>query len=652
MAIDFGNLRVMTFESRRATEMVGLIERHGGQAISAPAMREVHMTDYPEALAFADELLAGAVDFTILLTGVGTRKLAEALQQKLPDGQFATLLANTTIVARGPKVVAALSELGLKPDIVVPQPNTWQDILKSLDNADAADLTSKKVAVQEYGAPNEQLVDALQSRGANVLRVPIYKWALPEDLAPLKSAITTIIDGDVEIALFTSATQVYHLFKVAQDDGNIQALLEGFKRVVIGSIGPIATEAIRAHGLMDDYEPDATHMAPLVKELARRGRYLLDKKRVAHASGVDTNTWRRVDMRWTHPAEEGGSIPTAADSVFLKACRREEVPYTPIWIMRQAGRYQRAYRDIRAQVSMLELCRTPHLASEVTLMAVDRLGVDAAIIFADILLVCEPMGLHLEFAKGEGPVIYNPIECRADLDRLQSPDDASALQYVCDAIEMTRKALRPDIALIGFCGSPFTVASYMVEGGKTKNFAKTKTMMYRDRPTWDGIMEKLCDYQIKYLNAQVDAGADALQLFDSWAGQLSPDDYSEYVAPYIKRMVDGVGGRVPIINFSTGNPMLLPLMKETGGDVIGMDWRVDLGEAWDSLGHDVAVMGNLDPVTLYASRKEIYERVDIVLKKAANRPGHIFNLGHGVSPDMDPCRIADLVDAVHELSAR
>ncbi|MHC4994258.1 MAG: uroporphyrinogen decarboxylase [Planctomycetota bacterium] len=650
MAVDFQNLKVITFESRRADEMVALIERYNGQAISAPSMREVTMESCPEALAFADQLEAGQIDMTILLTGVGTRKLVEALKERLPQERFVELLSKTTVVARGPKPVAALRELGAQADVVVGEPNTWEDILKRLDAEGG--VQGKRVAIQEYGVPNEQLLQGLEQRGAEVVRVPIYKWELPEDLGPLKNAIGLIADGGADIALFTSATQVYHLFEVAEREGKTDALREGFRRVVIGSVGPIATEAIRTHWLMDDYEPDAPHMSPLVKELARRGPYLLERKRVAHASGVDTNDWRRIDMRWEKPAEEGGTIPTIDDSVFLKACRREPVPYTPVWIMRQAGRYQRAYRDVRAKVSMLELCRTPELASEVTLMAVDRLGVDAAIIFADILLVCEPMGLRLEFARGEGPVIYNPIETRADLDRLESPEDASALRYVCDAITLTRRALRPDIALIGFSGSPFTVASYMVEGGKTKNFAKTKTMMYRDRATWDGLMEKLCAYQIKYLNAQIDAGADALQLFDSWGGQLSPDDYREYVAPYVKRMVEGVNGRVPVINFSTGNPTLLPIMKETGGDVIGMDWRVDLREAWDQLGPDVAVQGNLDPVTLYASTSDIRERAGAVLAKANNQPGHIFNLGHGVSPDMDPQRVADLVDAVHELSAR
>jgi uroporphyrinogen decarboxylase len=319
--------------------------------------------------------------------------------------------------------------------------------------------------------------------------------------------------------------------------------------------------------------------------------------------------------------------------------------------MRQAGRYQREYLRIRKKVTMLELCKTPELAAEVTLMAVDRLGVDAAIIFADILLVTQPMGLNLEFVKGAGPVIHNPVRTRADVDRLTQPD-VNELAYVFDALKMTRRALRPDIALIGFAGAPFTIASYMIEGGKSDHYVKTKTMMYRDQATWHALMAHLTNILIGYLNAQIAAGADAVQLFDSWVGSLSPDDYRQFVMPHVKRLIDGLDRSAPVIHFSTGNPALLAFMKEAGGDVIGLDWRSDLAEAWSTLGDDVAVMGNLDPIVLYTSPKEIRAQVQAILDKAAGRPGHIFNLGHGILPDMPPENVAELVDAVHELSAR
>lgn len=342
-----------------------------------------------------------------------------------------------------------------------------------------------------------------------------------------------------------------------------------------------------------------------------------------------------------------------ADSncVFLKACRGEPTPYTPIWLMRQAGRYQPEYRQLRKEHSMLEICHTPELASQVTLLAADQLGVDAAIIFADILLVTEPMGLNLEFAKGEGPVIDNPVRQQKDLDRLKEPD-VTDLGYLFEALRLTRDQLPPEVALIGFCGAPFTVASYIIEGGKSKDYVNTKTMMRSDEATWNGLMDRLVAFEIDYLNAQIDAGADAVQVFDSWAGALCPDDYRRFVMPHVKTLIDGVKQGVPVIHFAQGNSALLPLLRQAGGDVIGVDWRVDLAEAWASLGHDVGIMGNLDPVTLLASKDQIRAEARAILAKADGRSGHIFNLGHGILAQTPPENAIALVEAVHEISAR
>ena len=648
MPIDFKGLRVVSFESRQGAEMAKLIKEAGGKPIIAPSMREIPLEQNREALAFAELLLAGQIDLLILMTGVGTKLLAKAVATKYSIGKFIEALKSLKIVSLGPKPSVALKEMGLAPTILVPKPNTWADLLITLD--EQFPVSNKHVAVQEYGQSNPELIKSLEERGAKVVPVPVYRWELPEDIEPLRRAIHDIISEGperVDFALFTSSTQVRHLFKVARTNNIERQLLDAFKQVCIGSVGPIASRAIKGQGLAVDYEPDTTKMVHLVREMARRGGDLLHKKRKAFANKVDTNQWRRIDMVWQSGIDEK---PTIKDSVFMKTCRREQTPYTPIWIMRQAGRYQREYLKIRKKVSMLELCKTPELAAEVTLMAVDRLGVDAAIIFADILLVTEPMGLKLEFVKGEGPVIHNPIRTRDDVDRLSHPE-VNELSYVFDAIKITRRALRPDIALIGFAGAPFTIASYMIEGGKSSHYAKTKTMMYRDKAAWHALMERLTKILSEYLNCQIAAGADAVQLFDSWVGSLSPDDYRQYVMPHVKRLVKGIDKSAPVISFSTGNPALLPLMKEAGGDVIGLDWRADLAEAWSVLGDDVAVMGNLDPVVLYTSPNEIRAYVQAILDKAAGRPGHIFNLGHGILPDMPPENVAELVDAVHELSA-
>ena len=649
MSISYDGLRVISFASRRAEEMADLITKAGGRAFVAPSMREIPLDRNTEALEFADLLFSGWIDALVAMTGTGIRLLVKAIETKHDTQTLLKALSKIHLVALGPKPAAALRDLGLSATIVVPEPFTWNDLLETMDKEYGVE--QKRIAVQEYGQSNPDLIKGLEKRGAKVYRLPLYRWDLPEDIEPLREAVRRIAFGEpeaVDIALFTSATQVRHLFQVAESENVAKQTREAFKQICIGSVGPIASRAIVEQGLTVDYEPDRTKMTHLVREMARRGHDLLRKKRVATENEVDTNTWHRIDMTW---GAEDQVVCGAKDSVFVKACRREKTPYTPVWIMRQAGRYQREYLKIRKRVSMLELCKTPELAAEVTLMAVDRLGVDAAIIFADILLVTEPMGLHLEFVKGVGPVIYNPVRTKRDVDALVSPDNEE-FTYLFDALKITRRALRPNIGLIGFSGAPFTIASYMIEGGKSSNYANTKTMMYRETETWHALIERLTRVLISYLNGQIASGADVVQIFDSWAGSLSPDDYREYVLPHMKTLIEGIDKSAPVINFSTGNPMLIPLMKEAGGDVIGLDWRSDLAEAWSVLGEKVGVMGNMDPVVLYASPDIIRAKVQSILNKAAGRPGHIFNLGHGISPDMPPENVAEVVDAVHELSAR
>ena len=336
----------------------------------------------------------------------------------------------------------------------------------------------------------------------------------------------------------------------------------------------------------------------------------------------------------------------------MKACRREPVPYTPVWLMRQAGRYMREYREVRARTTFLELCKTPSLAAEVTVTAAERLRVDAAIIFADILLILEPMGIDLEFAEGEGPVIHNPVRNAGDVKRLREVEDAGALGFVYEAIALTRRELKPEIPLIGFSGAPFTLASYMIEGGGSKNYIHTKKLMYDDSGAWHSMMSLIARGLVKYLNAQIDAGAQAVQLFDSWVGCLTPDDYREFVLPHSRTVIKGVKPGVPVIHFGTGTGALLELMREAGGDIIGLDWRVRLDEAWQRIGHDVGVMGNLDPVALFAGREALRTQTKRILDQAAGQPGHVFNLGHGILPETPVENVIALVEMVHEMSRR
>jgi uroporphyrinogen decarboxylase len=337
---------------------------------------------------------------------------------------------------------------------------------------------------------------------------------------------------------------------------------------------------------------------------------------------------------------------------FLKACRREPVDYTPVWFMRQAGRYMREYQAVRQKHSILEVCKTPDLAAQVTLQPIERFPLDAAIIFADILLPLEPMGLTLEFVESEGPVIRNPVRDRAAVERLRVID-GDELNYVGEAIRVACRALAGRVPLIGFAGAPFTLASYAIEGGGSRHYIRTKQFMYREPEAWHRLMDKLARVVTGYLRRQIRAGAQAVQLFDSWVGCLSPADYAEYVQPHVQLIFEGLKReQVPLIHFGTGTASLLRLMRQAGGDVIGVDWRVRLDEAWAVIGHDVAIQGNLDPVALFAPLHELERRVDEILRRAEGRPGHIFNLGHGILPQTPVESVAAVAELVHKLSQR
>ena len=345
-------------------------------------------------------------------------------------------------------------------------------------------------------------------------------------------------------------------------------------------------------------------------------------------------------------------MPPAESPLIVRAARREPTPVTPVWLMRQAGRYLPEYRALRERYGFLELCRTPAAAAEVTLQPVRRFAVDAAILFADILLILEPLDVGLEFAKGEGPVIHRPVRSEADVARLKPIDVESSVGTVFETVRLVRRELAPSVALVGFAGAPFTVASYVVEGGASRDYLHTKRLMYEAPAAWHRLMEVLADATATFLNGQIDAGAQMVQLFDSWVGALAPDDYRTYVLPHTRAVIRALRPGTPVVHFGTGTATLLPLMREAGGDVIGLDWRVDLDQGWAAVGHDVGVQGNLDPAVLLAAPAVIRERVKAILARAGARPGHIFNLGHGVHQSTPVDHVRALVDTVHELSAR
>ncbi len=337
---------------------------------------------------------------------------------------------------------------------------------------------------------------------------------------------------------------------------------------------------------------------------------------------------------------------------FIEACYRRRTEYTPIWLMRQAGRYLKEYRELRKKFSFMEMCKNPELSAEITLLPIKKLDVDAAIIFSDLLIPLEPMGIELEYSKKDGPQILKPIREMKQIEKLRLYDPEEELYFLLKAIKIVRRELNGRIPLIGFSGAPFTLASYLVEGGHSKNYVFTKGLMYRDYACWDVLMSKLSEILIRFINVQIESGVQAVQIFDSWVGCLSPSDYEQYVLPYSKKVIDGINKNVPIIHFATSSSTLLNLMKTAGGDVIGIDWRIDLAKAWEDLGYEVAIQGNLDPVVLLGPIELIEKETKRIIDNVRGRPGHIFNLGHGVLPNTPFDNVKYLIELVHNYSIK
>jgi len=636
-------LNVVSFESRHALTLGNLIRLQGGDPILAPSMKEVALESNTEVFSFGEKLFAGKIDVLILLTGVGVKFLSAVLETRYPQTQILEALRKTTIVPRGPKPIRVLTEWKVPFAVTVPEPNTWREIIETLDlNKEKIPLKGKVVAVQEYGAVNEELTLALEERGAKILRVPVYRWELPDDLGPLKEAIRQIAEGKADVVVFTTAVQSEHVLRVAGQMGLEQKVLNAFKKMAVASVGPDCSEALRSRGIPVDIEPESPKMGPLVLEVAQRAKDVLFAKKNPDNCAVEVQKGVLEVM-----AQE-----ELQQSPFLKACRREKTAFTPVWLMRQAGRYMKDYRDIREKTPFLELCKNKDLVTEVTVHAQETIGADAAIIFSDILLILEPMGLDLHYLKGDGPHITNPIREKKDIEALKDIFTKEALSFVYDSIRQTRRALKSDIPLIGFAGAPFTLASYMTEGGSSKDFSYIKKWMVSDPALWKLLMQKIVKVSVQHLNAQIEAGVQAVQIFDSWVGMLTPEEYEKYVMPYSAELIRGIRKGVPVIHFGTKTGNFLDLMRQAGGDVIGADHRIGLAEAWKKIGHDRAIQGNLDTEILCGPLPEIRKHVERILKEAEGRPGHIFNLGHGVLPHTPEENVIALIKMVHELSAK
>lgn len=638
-AATFGQLRIASLESRRAEDMARLIRRHGGVPHVSPSMREVQIKPNREAVDFAYRVITGQIGLVIFMTGVGFRFLLSAIQGDVDRQRFLDALSDIPTIVRGPKPAAAMKEVGLTPTHRVAEPNTWRELLQLVDSQ--VPVGNLHIGLQEYGVTNASLIAGLEARGATVDTIRVYGWEFPEDVAPLQENIRALAAGERDVLMLTSAHQVVNMLRMAESMGLTDSLRKGLAQTVIASIGPTTSQMLEECDLRVDLEPSHPKMGHLVVEAARVAPGLVKLRRAMGVAVLGSG-------------EKASTVPPHAShqSLFMRTCRGEATERTPVWLMRQAGRYMAEYRSVRSQQSFLDLCKSPKLCSEVMCTAVDRLGVDAAIIFSDLLPILEPMGFELEYVKGDGPVIHNPVQTAADVDRVRSLDDPSSLDFVFETVSQTRADLPEWMPLIGFAGSPFTLASYAIEGGGSRQYAATKAIMYGHPGAWADLMQKLSHAVIVYLNHQIAAGAQAVQLFDSWAGCLSPTDYAAYVQPYMRAILAGITPGVPVINFATGNPELLPLLCGDSRTVVGVDWRIPLDVAWRRIDHKHPVQGNLDPGVLLGSPELIAEKTREVLDAAAGRPGHIFNVGHGVLQQTPVENAIRLVELVKELSQR
>lgn len=661
----FKGLTIAALESRMRLPMQKLIEKYGGKALVAPSMKEVPIADNPKAFQFFEKLEAGHYDLLILLTGVATRTLIQILETRFPKERILKALSEKTkIVVRGPKPKSVCAMNQIPVSVVVPEPNTWREILTILREKNL--LSGKKIAVLEYGISNNPFLEELEAEKAKVTPVGVYQWALPDDLGPLNRAIDAILAEKVDLILFTTSVQSDHLLQVVKTRGDELKFRRALAKVGVASIGPATSERLREHQIFSDIEACPNKLETLVEQTAAAAKEIVQKKR---ERAEKSRGWlefpklarersgggiagggpppERTRSRASGSTAGGGSEDRTSRSLLMKACRREKNSQVPIWLMRQAGRYMAEYHLSRRGLDFLSFCKNSDYTAEATLTAVERLGVDAAIIFADILLIVEPLGLSLEYRTKEGPVIGNPLRDGEAIRKLKLVDVNDSLSYVMEAVKKVRSSMDKKIPLIGFCGAPYTVASYMIEGVGGGTSTVVKKFAQENPKDFYALMEKITTASIDYVNAQIEAGADLIQIFDSWVGNLTPKEYRDTVFSHSQRLIRGIKQGIPVIHFGTSTEALLTLMKEAGGDVIGIDWQTDIKKAWDELG-EVSVQGNLNPKTLFEKPEIIFKEAEKILKVVGSRPGFIFNLGHGILPETPVDHVIALVDFVHD----
>jgi len=614
---------------------------------------------------FTGQLLTGMVDAVIFRTGAGVAHYLQEISRQHDATRVMDLLSDSQVIAASPLAAEALVAASIKPIHAfadgshanrsqLPQPTgSWRSTLIALDrHYQPQDPTGNAMLNMSFGLEDCEdwfsLSSGLEARGARVVPIPVFACATPVRKNSVADFFEQLEVLNIQVLLFNSPLEASKLAFLAKRFSRARLTNHLLNHHIVIAVGNDTHEILADRGFPVDLtlpkskSPDQSTalssealetMAASITQLQSRKQNSYIKMSGPSTSSNDPNA------PWYN-------------SPFMKACRGEPTDVTPVWMMRQAGRYMSEYREVRANVSFLDLCANPQLCSEVMCTAVEKLGVDAAIIFSDLLPILVPMGCDLEFVKGDGPVIHNPVRTAKDIDRIKPLDSNAELEFVMETVRQTRQDLPADMPLIGFAGAPFTLASYMIEGGSSRNYAATKQIMFSDPSAWDQLMQHLVTSISIYLKGQIEAGAQCVQLFDSWAGCLSFEDYSKRVHPYVQQIIASLPADVPVINFATGNPALLPLLADTRASVIGIDWRTRLDDAWQTVGYDRAVQGNLDPTVLLTNPDEIRRQAKFVLDQAAGRAGHIFNLGHGILPMTPVENAVALVDIVHELSSK
>jgi len=608
---------------------------------------------------FTGHLLTGMVDAVIFRTGAGVTHFLKVASRQQDARRVTDLLKDSQVIAASRPASIALAAASIEPIAAYStdlgdtaghghQPTeSWRNVLIAIDHHfQPQQLTGNPMLNMTFGLEDCEdwfsLSSGLEARGASVLPIPVFATGLSEQKNVVVGFFEKLEKRNIHVLLFNSPAEASRFAFLAKRFSQARLTNHLLDDHIVIAIGNDTREILADRCLPVDLTlPESgTLSSDAVETMAAAIPQLQSRKQNSY-----------INMSGPSSSSNDSNAPWY-NSPFMKACRGEPTDVTPIWMMRQAGRYMSEYREVRANVSFLDLCANPQLCSEVMCTAVEKLGVDAAIIFSDLLPILVPMGCDLEFVKGDGPVIHNPVRTTKDIDRIKPLDSNAELEFVMETVRQTRKDLPADMPLIGFAGAPFTLASYMIEGGSSRNYAATKQIMFSDPAAWDQLMQHLVTSISIYLKGQIEAGAQCVQLFDSWAGCLSFEDYSKRVHPYVQEIIASLPADVPVINFATGNPALLPLLADTRASVIGIDWRTRLDDAWQTVGYDRAVQGNLDPTVLLTNPDEIRQQAKFVLDQAAGRAGHIFNLGHGILPMTPVDNAIALVDIVHELSSK